>query len=188
MFGRAPRADPRRCPGARAVPARSARELLDLKTSQPSLAFLSVNRDGSRSGHGVSKKGLRTHPDAPECGYGTPARPSSFGPAAQSRAARAYCRKKRWASSLTVEQARAGFKGWHERGYLPHRDEPGLTQMVTFHVRDSFPTALRSEWAALLDMEDNAERRKKLQAYLDRGRGECPLRETPKSPRWSRER
>jgi putative transposase len=84
--------------------------------------------------------------------------------------------KKRWASSLTVEQARAGFKGWHERGYLPHRDEPGLTQMVTFHVRDSFPTALRSEWAALLDMEDNAERRKKLQAYLDRGRGECPLR------------
>ena len=84
--------------------------------------------------------------------------------------------KRKWASSLTPEQAKAGFKGWHERGYLPHRDEPGLTQMVTFHVADSFPTALRGEWAALLEIEDDAERRIKLQAYLDKGRGECPLR------------
>ena len=57
-----------------------------------------------------------------------------------------------------VEQAKAGFKGWHERGYLPHRDEPGLTQMVTFHVADSFPNTLRSEWAALYEIEDDAER------------------------------
>jgi REP element-mobilizing transposase RayT len=87
--------------------------------------------------------------------------------------------KRRWASSLTTEQAKAGFKGWHERGYLPHRDEPGLTQMVTFHVADSFPAALRSEWEALFVIEEDAERRKKLQAYLDRGRGECPLRKPP---------
>jgi hypothetical protein len=53
--------------------------------------------------------------------------------------------KRQWASSLTIEQAKAGFKGWHERGYLQHRDEPGLTQMVTFHAADSFPVALRSE-------------------------------------------
>ena len=85
--------------------------------------------------------------------------------------------KRRWSSSLTAEQAKAGFKGWHERGYLPHRDEPGLTQMVTFHVVDSFPAALRSEWAMLLEVEDDIERRKKLQAYLDKGRGECPLRQ-----------
>ena len=84
--------------------------------------------------------------------------------------------KRQWASSLTAQQAKAGFKGWHERGYLPHRDEPGLTQMVTFHVRDSFPAALRSEWAALLEIGENHQRRKKLQAYLDKGRGECPLR------------
>jgi putative transposase len=84
--------------------------------------------------------------------------------------------KRKWASALTRAQAKAGFKGWHERGYLPHRDEPGLTQMVTFHVADSFPAALRGEWAALLEIEDNAERRRKLQAYLDKGRGECPLR------------
>jgi REP element-mobilizing transposase RayT len=85
--------------------------------------------------------------------------------------------KRKWASSLTVGQAKLGFKGWHERGYLPHRDEPGLTQMVTFHVADSFPAALCSEWEALLQIEDNDERRKQLQGYLDKGRGECPLRQ-----------
>jgi REP element-mobilizing transposase RayT len=85
--------------------------------------------------------------------------------------------KREWASSLTVEQAKAGSKGWHERGYLPHRDEPGLIQMVTFHVADSFPESLRSEWEALLKIENHDERRKQLQAYLDKGRGECPLRQ-----------
>jgi hypothetical protein len=47
------------------------------------------------------------------------------------------------------EAALAGFRGWHERGFLPHRDEPGLTQFVTFHLADSYPTAMRSEWATL---------------------------------------
>jgi len=85
--------------------------------------------------------------------------------------------KRKWASSLTVEQAKTGFKGWHELAYLPHRDEPGLIQMVTFHVADSFPASLRSEWQALMEIEENDERRKQLQAYLDKGRGECPLRQ-----------
>ncbi len=68
-----------------------------------------------------------------------------------------------------------GFQGWHERGYQPHRDEPGLTQLVTFRLADSFPVALRSEWSALLDLEDDRERRKRLEEYLDRGRGDCHL-------------
>jgi REP element-mobilizing transposase RayT len=51
-------------------------------------------------------------------------------------------------------------------------------QMVTFHVLDSFPRALPSEWAALFEIEKDSERRKKLQAYLDKGRGECPLRKS----------
>ena len=83
--------------------------------------------------------------------------------------------KRKWASSLTREQSKLGFKGWHERGYLPHRDEPGLVQLVTFHTCDSFPAPLRAQWQALLDIEDDAERRKRLQAYLDLGHGECPL-------------
>ncbi len=84
--------------------------------------------------------------------------------------------KRRWSSPLKREDAVRGFRGWHERDYLPHRDEPGLTQFVTFHVADSFPAALRSEWAALHEIEDDIERREQLQAYLDKGRGECPLR------------
>ena len=69
-----------------------------------------------------------------------------------------------------------GFRGWHERGYLPHRDEPGLTQFVTFRLADSFPEALRSEWEHLWQIEDDRERRTELEAYLDKGRGECHLR------------
>ena len=69
-----------------------------------------------------------------------------------------------------------GFRGWHEHGYLPHRDEPGLTQFVTFRLADSFPAALRSEWEALWKIEDVREQRKELEAYLDKGQGECHLR------------
>jgi len=38
--------------------------------------------------------------------------------------------KRRWSSPPNREDALKGFKDWHERGYLPHRDEPGLTQFV----------------------------------------------------------
>lgn len=66
--------------------------------------------------------------------------------------------------------------GWHENGYLPHRDEPGLVQFVTFRLADAFPEELRSEWEEFLKVEDDRERRIQLEAYLDRGRGECHLR------------
>jgi len=84
--------------------------------------------------------------------------------------------KRRWSSRPKREDAIHGFRGWHERGYLPHRDEPGLTQFITFHLADAFPRALRSEWAALLEIEDDRERRKQLEAYLDKGVGQCHLR------------
>jgi REP-associated tyrosine transposase len=84
--------------------------------------------------------------------------------------------KRRWSTPVKREDAKRGFQGWHERGYLPHRDEPGLTQFVTFQLVDSYPTALRSEWEALLKIEDDRKRRMQLEAYLDNGRGECYLR------------
>jgi putative transposase len=84
--------------------------------------------------------------------------------------------KRKWSSPPKRKDAMLGFRGWHERGYLPHRDEPGLTQFVTFHLADSFPATLRSEWEALLKVEDDCERRKLLEAYLDQSRGECHLR------------
>ena len=77
-----------------------------------------------------------------------------------------------------LEDAKQGFRGWHERGYLPHRDEPRLTQFVTFHLNDSFPESLRSEWEHLSKIEDDRDQRKLLEAYLDKGRGECHLRRT----------
>jgi len=86
--------------------------------------------------------------------------------------------KRRWSSRQEQQKADAklGFRGWHERGYLPHRDEPGLIQFVTFHLADSYPSALRAEWEALFQVEDNLERHRQLEAYLDKGRGVCHLR------------
>ncbi len=84
--------------------------------------------------------------------------------------------KRRWSSPPKTADAKQGFRGWHERGYLPHRDEPGLTQFVTFHLADSFPESLRSEWEHFAKIEDDREQRKQLEAYLDKGRGECHLR------------
>ena len=70
-----------------------------------------------------------------------------------------------------------GFRGWHERGYLPHRDAPGLIQFVTFRLADSFPAERREEWERLFASEDQTERRHQLQAYLDLGYGACHLRD-----------
>jgi REP element-mobilizing transposase RayT len=84
--------------------------------------------------------------------------------------------KRCWSSPPKTEDAKQGFRGWHERGYLPHRDEPGLTQFVTFHLADSFPGSLRSEWEHFAKIEDDREQRKLIEAYLDNGRGECHLR------------
>src|SRR2546423_10990370 len=56
------------------------------------------------------------------------------------------------------------------------RDEPGLVQFVTFRLADAFPQELRSEWEALLNIEEDRKRRIELEKYLDKGRGECHLR------------
>lgn len=84
--------------------------------------------------------------------------------------------KRAGSPALAKDAIEHGFLGWHENGYLPHRDEPGLTQFVTFRLADAFPAELRSEWEALMKIEDDRERRIELEGYLDRGRGECLLR------------
>ena len=83
--------------------------------------------------------------------------------------------KQAWAKPLDDEAKASGFLGWHQRGYLPHRDVPGLTQFVTCRLHDSFPLSRRAEWQALLRIEDNRQRRVKLEDYLDRGHGVCWL-------------
>ncbi len=85
--------------------------------------------------------------------------------------------KQAWAKPLDEEARTQGFLGWHQRGYLPHRDAPGLRQFVTFRLHDSFPVSRRAEWEALLRLEDARQRRTKLEEYLDCGYGECWLRQ-----------
>ena len=69
-----------------------------------------------------------------------------------------------------------GFKGWRSRGYLPHFDAPGVWQFITYRLADALPAERRYEWAALSASEDEAERQRKIEAYLDRGFGACHLR------------
>lgn len=85
--------------------------------------------------------------------------------------------KRAWDARDTMPDRRRGFSGWHERGYLPHRDSPGLTQFITYHLDDAFPRTLREQWAALLKIEDDHEKRKQLETYLDKSQGTCWLRQ-----------
>jgi putative DNA methylase len=83
-------------------------------------------------------------------------------------------RERDWKPS--VEELKKGFRGWHQRGYLPHFDAPGVTQFVTFQLHDAFPVTRRAEWETILREPDDSAKRKKLEAWLDRGHGECRLR------------
>jgi len=85
--------------------------------------------------------------------------------------------KNKWDEPLSDEDKAHGFLGWHEHGYLPHCDKPGLVQLVTLRLVDSLPASRRGEWEHLLKIEDVRERRKELESYLDRGVGECWLRD-----------
>jgi putative transposase len=70
--------------------------------------------------------------------------------------------------------------GWRSRGYLPHRDEPGLTQAITFRLADSLPRerlqALEEELATMSPEDRETERRKRIEAWLDSGIGCQALR------------
>jgi putative transposase len=84
--------------------------------------------------------------------------------------------KNKWDDPLSKTDITNGFLGWHERGYLPHCDKPGLVQFVTVRLADSLPSSRRGEWEHLLKIEDVRERRRQLESYLDRGHGQCQLR------------
>lgn len=83
-------------------------------------------------------------------------------------------RERDWKPS--VAELKQGFRGWHQRGYLPHFDAPGVTQFITFQLHDSFPITRRAEWESILHEPDDSSKRRKLEAWLDRGHGECWLR------------
>lgn len=67
--------------------------------------------------------------------------------------------------------------GWTHRGYLPHFDEPGLVQSVTFRLADSLPAEKIEKWKEERAWQDEESRLQDLQTWLDRGEGACWLRE-----------
>jgi type I restriction enzyme R subunit/putative DNA methylase len=67
-------------------------------------------------------------------------------------------------------------RGWYSRGYLPHFDAPSTLQALTFRLADSLPAEVVGR--LLLDCpDDDPERRRRIEAYLDAGHGACVLRE-----------
>ena len=69
---------------------------------------------------------------------------------------------------------------WRSRGYLPHYDELGKMQSITFRLADSLPQSklirLKEELLHLPQKEQEIERRKWIERWLDAGMGCCALR------------
>ena len=65
---------------------------------------------------------------------------------------------------------------WHSRGYLPHFDQPGILQSVTFRLADSLPHDVLQRLLRRTSA-DEAERRRHIESQLDAGIGSCVLRE-----------
>jgi REP element-mobilizing transposase RayT len=70
-------------------------------------------------------------------------------------------------------------QGWYSRGYLPHFDGGPIPQALTFRLADSFPKERLGVWyeelARLPAKEASAERRRRIEAYLDTGAGNAWL-------------
>lgn len=76
-------------------------------------------------------------------------------------------------------QKQSPHKGWYSRGYLPHFDQPGLLQGVTFHLADSLPSLVlqRIKDSCARQPNPDQELRRRIQDYLDAGHGACSLRD-----------
>jgi len=74
-----------------------------------------------------------------------------------------------------------GVAVWHSRGYLPHFEGP-FTQHVTFHLADSLPQELVRKLRPILESlpheKRGAERRRKVEGWIDAGYGSCLLRDS----------
>ena len=70
-------------------------------------------------------------------------------------------------------------KGWYTRGYLPHYDQGGIYQAITYRLGDSLPQAIlkNMEWELKNVAPEfiETERRRKIEKYLDKCHGSCIL-------------
>lgn len=71
-------------------------------------------------------------------------------------------------------------KGWYSRSYVPHLDRIGLLQSITFRMADSLPREVLHRITVELNgipvHKKDAEKRKRIEAYMDAGMGCCALR------------
>ena len=71
---------------------------------------------------------------------------------------------------------------WHSRGYLPHLDQLGLIQTITFRLHDALPQSQLKEWQRELELSqplpEERERLlyRRIEKHLDAGYGACWLR------------
>ncbi|HEX4961909.1 MAG TPA: transposase [Thermoanaerobaculia bacterium] len=74
---------------------------------------------------------------------------------------------------------------WRSRGYLPHFDEPGRVQALTFRLHDAVPDSVVQSWKDKLAWAENlpatdpreVELRHLIARYEDAGHGACWLRD-----------
>ncbi|RYG27582.1 transposase [bacterium] len=67
-------------------------------------------------------------------------------------------------------------RGWYKSRGLPHRDDLGLIQSVTYRLEDSFPQSLIASLGTLSEAERSEPKARKLiERALDEGHGECWL-------------
>ena len=82
-------------------------------------------------------------------------------------------------------QASRRHRAWHSRGYIPHLDEPGLVQFVTFRLVDSVPSEVVLRWKDELGIRSDtsaddprcASLRRRIDRWADEGHGACWLRD-----------
>lgn len=71
-------------------------------------------------------------------------------------------------------------RGWHTRGYMPHRDDCGLVQHVTFRLADSLPDSaimrIEHELESIPETERSNTQQTRFHEWLDAGHGSCLLR------------
>jgi len=90
-----------------------------------------------------------------------------------------------WRNSLLGARASRPHKQWHSRGYLPHLDQPGLVQSITFRLYDSVPAHVVGSWRNELQCTSSlpatdprmVELRKRIAEFEDAGHGACYLRD-----------
>jgi len=72
---------------------------------------------------------------------------------------------------------------WHSRGHLPHFDQPGLLQSITFRLHDSMPGEVverwkqELNWRAEMSADDSVavDLRERIARFEDEGHGQCWL-------------